>query len=274
MCRARSRPASTRSRSAPRPRAKPPAGFTGITGVSSAAGDRVVMTAGRPAVVVGPRALRARRPRTIGLVHDLVLDEGEDVAWVATLDGLERVPAAGRLQAAGRSEPLRRVDQKLVDRLRRREAWQLRNDEAAALLLDADAPRRQRRGVPARRRPGRGLLARDCRGRDVAAAGQGARSNLWVWPELAYRFETHPSRGGHLFDLGVGVGFGTHLVAAFYRPRLVLGGHRSPAPRTGRRSTACATGSRSRPCGGSSASRSASSSSGATRAASTTSVWA
>jgi hypothetical protein len=47
---------------------------------------------------------------------------------------------------------------------------------------------------------------------------------LWVWPELAYRYETHPTRGGHLFDLGVGVGFGTHLVGVFYRPRLVLGG--------------------------------------------------
>ncbi|HLT40105.1 MAG TPA: hypothetical protein VK034_27680, partial [Enhygromyxa sp.] len=44
------------------------------------------------------------------------------------------------------------------------------------------------------------------------------------WPELGYRYETHPTRGGHLFDLGVGVGFGTHLIAAFYRPRLVLGG--------------------------------------------------
>ena len=47
---------------------------------------------------------------------------------------------------------------------------------------------------------------------------------LWVWPDLAYRFETHPTRGGHLFDVGLGVGFGTHLIATFYRPRLVLGG--------------------------------------------------
>ncbi|KIG18075.1 hypothetical protein DB30_01962 [Enhygromyxa salina] len=201
---------------------EPPPGFTGITGVSSAAGDRVVTTAGGR-VWLWDRERFVLVGSDVGLVHDLVLDEGEDVAWVATLDALVRVPLIAT--AAHQAEqPLAQSDQKLLERLRRREAWQLRN---------ADAPRffwmptiRIDNGVvfPLGADPVAGYSLELAAGAMLQPLVKDRGPTLWVWPELAYRYETHPTRGGHLFDLGVGVGFGTHLVAAFYRPRLVLGG--------------------------------------------------
>lgn len=201
---------------------EPPPGFTAITGVSSADGDRVVMTAGGR-VWLWDRERFVLVGLDVGLVHDLVLDEGEDVAWVATRDGLQRVPlvAISKQQA---EHSLAESDQKLLERLRRREAWQLRN---------ADAPRffwmptiRVDNGVvfPLGADPIAGYSLEIGAGAMLQPLTKERGPTLWVWPEIAYRFETHPSRGGHLFDLGVGVGFGTHLIAGFYRPRLVLGG--------------------------------------------------
>jgi hypothetical protein len=201
---------------------EPPPGFTAITGVSSAAGDRVVTTAGGR-VWLWDRGRFVLVGRDIGLVHDLVLDEGEDVAWVATRDALVRVPLVP-ISAQQAEQPLAESDQKLLERLRRREAWQLRN---------ADAPRffwmptiRVDNGVvfPLGADPVAGYSLEIGAGAMLQPLVKDRGPTLWVWPEVAYRFETHPSLGGHLFDLGVGVGFGTHLVAAFYRPRLVLGG--------------------------------------------------
>jgi hypothetical protein len=201
---------------------EPPAGFTAITGVSSAAGDRVVMTAG-DRVWLWDRGRFVLVGRDIGLVHDLALDEGEDVAWVAARGGLERVPlvAISKEQA---DQPLAESDQKLLARLRRREAWQLRN---------ADLPKffwmptiRVDNGVvfPLGADPVAGYSLEIGAGAMLQPLVRERGPTLWVWPELAYRYETHPTRGGHLFDIGVGVGFGGHLVAAFYRPRLVFGG--------------------------------------------------
>lgn len=201
---------------------EPPAGFTAITGVSSAAGDRVVMTAGNQVwlwdhgrfVLVG---------RDIGQVHDIVLDEGQDIAWVATQDELVLVPLVA-ISEEQADQPLAEHDQRLLERLRRREAWQLRN---------ADLPRffwmptiRVDNGVvfPLGADPIAGYSLEIAAGAMLQPLVRDRGPTLWVWPELAYRYETHPTRGGHLFDLGVGVGFGTHLVGFFYRPRLVLGG--------------------------------------------------
>ncbi|PRP96200.1 hypothetical protein [Enhygromyxa salina] len=201
---------------------EPPPGFTAITGVSSAAGDRVVTTAGGR-VWLWDRERFVLVGRDVGLVHDLVLDEGQDVAWVATLDALERVPLVA-ISAQQAEQPLGESDQKLLERLRRREAWQLRN---------ADAPRffwmptvRVDNGVvfPLGATPVAGYSLEIGAGAMLQPLVKERGPTLWVWPEVGYRFETHPSRGGHLFDLGVGVGFGTHMVAGFYRPRLVLGG--------------------------------------------------
>jgi hypothetical protein len=201
---------------------EPPAGFTGITGVSSAAGDRVVTTAGGR-VWLWDRERFVLVGDNVGLVHDLVLDEGEDVAWVATLDALVRVPlvAISKQQA---DQPLGLYDRKLLERLRRREAWQLRNDDAPRFFWMPTI--RVDNGVvfPLGADPVAGYSLEIGAGAMLQPLVKERGPTLWVWPEVAYRFETHPTRGGHLFDLGVGVGFGTHLIAGFYRPRLVLGG--------------------------------------------------
>jgi hypothetical protein len=201
---------------------EPNAGFTAITGVSSAAGDRVVMTAGNQ-VWLWDRGRFVLIGRDMGQAYDIVLDEGQDIAWVACEGALVQVPLVA-ISEEQADQPLAEHDQRLIERLRRREAWQLRNaglprffwmptvriDNGVAFPLGADpvAGYSLEIGAGAMLQP----LVRD-RG-----------PTLWVWPELAYRYETHPTRGGHLFDIGVGVGFGTHLVGVFYRPRLVLGG--------------------------------------------------
>jgi hypothetical protein len=201
---------------------EPPAGFGAITGVSSAGGDRVVMTAGNQ-VWMWDHGRFVLIGRDLAQVHDIVLDEGQGIAWVACEGALVQVPLVA-ISDEQADQPLAQHDQRLLERLRRREAWQLRNadlprffwmptiriDNGVAFPLGADpvAGYSLEIGVGAMLQP----LVRD-RG-----------PTLWVWPELAYRYETHPTRGGHLFDVGVGVGFGTHIVGVFYRPRLVLGG--------------------------------------------------
>ncbi len=203
---------------------EPPAGFTAITGVSSAAGDRVVMSAA-DRIWMWDRGRFVLIGVDAGIVHDVALDEGDNAVWVAAFDGLARL----ELRAVGEEvedDPLGEQDQKLLERLRRREAWRLRN---------ADAPRffwmptlRIDNGVVFRlgedRSPGYSLEVGA--GAMLAPLNRDRGPMLWVWPELAYRYETrgYENRPGHLFDLGVGVGVGNHLVAAFYRPRLVLGG--------------------------------------------------
>jgi hypothetical protein len=201
---------------------EPPAGFTAITGVSSAAGDRVVMSAA-DRLWLWDHERFVLIAEQVGIVHDLALDEGDDAVWVAAGDGLERLPLRA-VSEANEGDPLNAEDQKLLERLRRRDAWRLRN---------ADAPRffwmptlRVDNGVvfPLGADPTIGYSLEIGAGAMLAPLKRDRGPILWVWPELAYRYETHPTRGGHLFDLGVGVGFGTHLIAAFYRPRLVLGG--------------------------------------------------
>jgi hypothetical protein len=199
-----------------------PAGFAAITGVSSAAGDRVVMTAA-DRVWLWERERFVLIGRDTGIVHDLALDEGADVVWVAAHEGLERLPLES-LDEQAEAATLSEQEKKALERLRRREAWRLRN---------ADLPRffwmpslRIDNGVvfPLGANPVAGYSLEVGAGAMLAPLTRDRGPILWVWPELAYRYETHPTRGGHLFDLGVGVGFGTHLIAAFYRPRLVLGG--------------------------------------------------
>jgi hypothetical protein len=201
---------------------EPPAGFTAITGVSSAAGDRVVMTAGTQ-VWLWDHGRFVLIGRDVGQVHDIVLDEGQGIAWVAGGDELVQVPLVA-ISEEQADQPLAEHDQRLLERLRRREAWQLRN---------ADLPRffwmptlRVDNGVvfPLGADPIAGYSLEIGAGAMLQPLVRDRGPTLWVWPELAYRYETHPTRGGHLFDLGVGVGFGTHLVGVFYRPRLVLGG--------------------------------------------------
>lgn len=199
-----------------------PANFTAITGESRAAGDRVVMSAG-DRLWLWDHERFVLIARDIGPVHDLALDEGDDAVWVAAADGLVRL----RLEALDEQSERAFVhaeEQKQLERLRRRDAWRLRN---------ADAPRffwmptlRIDNGVvfPLGADPISGYSFELGAGAMLAPLTRDRGPTLWVWPELAYRYETHPTRGGHLFDLGVGVGFGTHLIAAFYRPRLVLGG--------------------------------------------------
>jgi hypothetical protein len=199
-----------------------PASFTAITGVSSAAGDRVVMSAA-DRIWLWDKGRFVLIAEDVGVVHDLALDEGDNAVWVAARDGLVRLPL--RAVAEQREDQqLNPEDMKLLERLRRRDAWRLRN---------ADAPRffwmptlRVDNGVvfPIAADPVVGYSLEIGAGAMLAPLSRDRGPLLWVWPELAYRYETHPTRGGHLFDLGVGVGFGTHLIAAYYRPRLVFGG--------------------------------------------------
>ena len=201
---------------------EPPAGFTAITGESSAAGDRVVMSAGGRAwlwdrerfVLIG---------EDIGLVYDIALDEGEDVAWLATREGLERVPLVA-VSEASEDLPLTEADRKLLERQQRREAWQERVAEGPHFFWMPTI--RVDNGVvfPLGAEPDTGYSLEIGAGAFLNPLTRERGPSLWIWPELAYRYETHPTRGGHLFDLGVGVGFGGHLFTAFYRPRLVLGG--------------------------------------------------
>lgn len=201
---------------------EPPAGSTAITGVSTAAGDRVVTTAGNQ-VWLWDRSRFVLIGRDIGGVHDIALDESDNAVWIAAHAGLRRMPLRA-LSETGEDDPLNAEDQKLLERLRRREAWRLRN---------ADAPRfffmptiRVDNGVvfPLGAEQVAGYSLEIGAGALLAPLTRDRGPILWVWPEFAYRYEIHPTRGGHLFDLGVGVGFGTHLIAAYYRPRLVLGG--------------------------------------------------
>ncbi|HVI01494.1 MAG TPA: hypothetical protein VM869_22415 [Enhygromyxa sp.] len=199
-----------------------PATFTAITGVSSAAGDRVVMSAG-DRVWLWERERFVLIGNDARMVHDLALDEADDAVWVAAHGKLERLPLEA-LDEESQHRVLRDEEKKMLERLRRRDAWRLRN---------ADAPRffwmptlRIDNGVvfPLGADPVAGYSLEIGAGAMMAPLTRERGPTLWVWPELAYRYETHPTRGGHLFDLGVGVGFGTHLIAAFYRPRLVFGG--------------------------------------------------
>jgi hypothetical protein len=199
---------------------EPGAGYTAITGVSSAAGDRVVMTAA-DRVWMWDHERFVLIARDAGMVYDLALDEGDNAVWVAANEGLRRLPLRALVEA---SDPLEATDPKLLRRLNRRDAWRERT---------ADLPRffwmptvRIDNGVvfPLGADPVAGYSLEIGAGAMLAPLTRDRGPILWVWPELAYRFETHPTRGGHLFDVGVGVGYGTHLIAAYYRPRLVLGG--------------------------------------------------
>jgi hypothetical protein len=201
---------------------EPPAGFTAITGVSSTAGDRVVMTAGTQ-VWLWDRGRFVLVGREVGQVYDIVLDEGQDIAWVASEGELVQVPLVA-ISEEQADQPLAEHDQRLLERLRRREAWQLRSADAPQLFWMPTV--RIDNGVtfPLGADPVAGYSLEIGVGAMLQPLVRDRGPTLWLWPELAYRYETHPTRGGHLFDLGLGVGFGTHLVGVFYRPRLVLGG--------------------------------------------------
>ncbi len=199
-----------------------PAGFAAITGVSSAAGDRVVMSAGDQ-VWLWDRGRFVLVGGDIGPVDDIVLDGGQDVAWTARDGELVKVPliAISEEQA---DQPFTEHDQRLLERLRRREAWQLRNSDLPKFFWMPTIRIDNGVAFPLGADPVAGYSLEIGAGAMLQPLVRDRGPTLWVWPELAYRYETHPTRGGHLFDLGVGVGFGTHLVGVFYRPRLVLGG--------------------------------------------------
>ena len=206
-----------------------PAGFTAITGVSSADGDRVVTSAG-DRLWLWDHGRFVLIDDEVALVHDLVLDEGRDIAWLATRDGLEQVPLSAISEAE--ETPLSEEDRKVLERMRKREEWRMRQADAPEFFWMPTIHVDNGVVFP---------LGQDPQGPIAGYSleiGAGAMlqplyrergPTLWVWPEVAYRFETHPTRGGHLFDLGVGVGFGGHIVNAFYRPRLVLGGIDQPS---------------------------------------------
>ena len=192
-----------------------PAGFTGIAGVSAAGGDRVVVSAG-DRVWMWDHGRFVLIGEEIPLVYDITLDEGAAVAWIATRDGVVRQQMRSIEDAADDAIE----EERLIQQLRRRDAWRLRNSTLPRFFWMPTV--RVDNGVvfPIGADPIAGYSLEIGAGAVLAPLTKDRGPTLWVWPELAYRYELHPTRGGHLFDLG----FGTHLVAAFYRPRLVLGG--------------------------------------------------
>lgn len=208
---------------------EPLADFTALAGLARAEGDSVVVAAGGQ-VWLWERGRFQRLAGEVGIVHDLALDAGANSIWLATQSGLRRLSLTPPDVDAPEAE-LSAQDVKLLDRMVKRDKWRahratqpkvfwmptLRLDNGIAFPLRAD---------PSDPRPRVGYSLEIAAGAMLAPIDpyQDRGPTLWLWPELAYRFETHPTRGGHLFDAGVGIGYGNHLVAAFYRPRLVVGG--------------------------------------------------
>lgn len=203
---------------------EPMANFTALGGIARADGDSVVVAAGGQ-VWLWERERFVPLAHDVGLVHDLAVDAGTNDIWLATQTGLRRLPITSVRDDRHGAE-LSEQDVKLLDRITQRDEWRdnradqpkvfwmptLRIDNGVTFSLDADPLASFSFEVGA----GAMLAPID--------PYQDRGPTLWLWPELAYRFESHPLRGGHLFDAGLGVGYGNHLVAAFYRPRFVVGG--------------------------------------------------
>lgn len=208
---------------------EPLADFTALAGLARGDGDSVVVAAGGQ-VWLWEHERFQKLADDVGIVHDLALDPGANVVWLATQSGLRRLPLAPPDEDLPEAE-LSAQDVKLLDRMVKRDKWRahrakqpkvfwmptLRLDQGIAFPLRPNASSPRPRVEYSQELAAGVMLA-------PIDPYQDRGPTLWIWPELAYRFETHPTRGGHLFDAGVGIGYGNHLVAAFYRPRLVVGG--------------------------------------------------
>lgn len=208
---------------------EPLADFTALAGLARADGDSIVVAAGGQ-VWLWEHERFQQLAANVGLVHDLALDVGSNVVWLATQSGLRRLSLTPPDQDQPEAE-LSAQDVKLLERMIKRDKWRahrakqpkvfwmptLRLDQGIAFPLRPDAASPRPRVEYSQELAAGVMLA-------PIDPYQDRGPTLWIWPELAYRFETHPTRGGHLFDAGVGIGYGNHLVAAFYRPRLVVGG--------------------------------------------------
>ncbi len=76
----------------------------------------------------------------------------------------------------------------------------------------------------------RGAFALDAGvGLQIAPNRPRLEPTLWLWPRLDYVFDAHPTRGYHGATAGLGVGFGTDLVAGYYTPRAWVGAGRDGA---------------------------------------------
>ncbi len=203
---------------------EPPATFTGIAGRAGADGDDVAVSAGG-SVWLWEHERFVPIATNLGIVHDLALDEGGNAVWVATQTGLRKVPLVPIVEGESAFEPSER-EVKLLERMRRRDAWRRQQSSKPRIFWMPTLRVDSGVHIPLKADPNVGFSLELGAGAMLAPIDQlqDRGPTLWLWPELAYRFETHPTRGGHLFDAGLGLGFGTHLVAGFYRPRLVVGG--------------------------------------------------
>jgi hypothetical protein len=197
------------------------AGFTAIDGVATGRGDRLVLAMGR--AIYAFESGRFRHVDTEpGLIYDMAIVHDEDAVYVATQQGVVRrslrIPAENRPM-----RPLTEAERRRLEDLERREkraaerswdrfwapsiraavgpSWHLGADVMPATVVDA----------------GVGLMMTP-----VQRTHQGGPT-LWVWPEAMYSYDAHTERGGHSFSAGVGLGWGTHLVAAYYTPRFAVG---------------------------------------------------
>ena len=200
------------------------ADFTAIAGVARAEGDSVVVAAGGQ-VWLWERGRFLPLAHDVGLVHDLAVDQGTNMIWLATQAGLRRISLTPRSE--DHNAELSEQDVKLLDRMTKRDEW--RHHQATRPKIFWMPTLRLDNGIAfalSGKRPLAGYSLELAAGAMLAPIDpyQDRGPTLWLWPEMAYRFESHPTHGGHFFDAGLGLGYGNHFITAFYRPRLVVGG--------------------------------------------------
>lgn len=197
------------------------AGFTALDGVPTGTGDRLVLAMGR-AIYVFERGRFRHVSTEPGLIYDLALVAIEDAVYVGTQGGMARRSLSIPTENVP-MRPLTEAERRRLEELERREkraalrtwdkfwapslrasvgpSWHLGADTITSTAVDA--------GVGVMLTP-------------IQKTSQGGPT-FWVWPEAMYSYDGHDERGGHMFNAGVGLGWGTHVVAAYYTPRFGVG---------------------------------------------------
>jgi hypothetical protein len=197
------------------------AGFTAIDGVATATGDRLVLALGR-AVYVFEKGRFRHVSTESRLIYDMAIVHDEDAVYVATQDGLVR----RSLQIPTENRPMQQLtetERRRLQELERRERRvAARNwDKFWAPSLRAATGPSWHFGAPRLAAPvldlGLGVMMTP-----VQKTSEGGPT-FWVWPEALYTYDSHRERGGHMASLGVGLGWGTHLIAGYYTPRFAVG---------------------------------------------------
>ena len=198
--------------------------LSAIDGVGAREGDTVVFNVGQTIYRFDRSGFHHLSSET-SPVHDVALVTREDAVYVATRDGLRRRSALVDPSEDETVDELAEHEQRQLDRERRySERWSAISQTTKGFYMPV-----------ARLAPGVSFpLEADPAAAFMLEVGAGVILTpkeppepapvLWMWPEAAYRWSGHDSRGGHAVDIGLGFGFGTHIAAGFYKPRLAIAG--------------------------------------------------